>query len=724
LKSDRFEYQEPISPESGGLLCERRAELREARAVLARGGFLTVNAAPHSGVTTFLWQIAGEQPRVAWLDLANHAFSDNPMEEAALNLAQEIERAFPEWDAPSEPRLISDVLNAWLRSSERRSDRLLVVVDGFDTWSDDLGKRLALSLRAAYTEARSFRAEEVGRLSILCGSALDLRDLTATARTSPLNIAHHVFLPDFSKEDVSALMHGGLTGHMEDSAIQAWAEYAYYWAGGHPALTQYLGHQAWSLHAEGLRLEDAHGAALPLARDLAADWLSSPLEELARMPDLREMTVKIYSSTQVRFDRILRPMRALLNLGLLTPSASGQAEPRNRIFETVLNQALDLSSSRILSFANWKPSPVHGLELEYLTDLDRTTELHAVTRTLDSMRVAAVLEGGGRAAHALKTGFSGDTDFVPAIPYNEDGEAGGSATTLTQIVAEDITAQVPLAESNWLGPGKVLGGCRLERLLGRGGMGEVYLARHLALDTMVALKILRSDSHEDKRVAQRFLREARAAAQLQHEHIVSIRNVGRDGEYRYIEMEYIQGGSLADLLDQAPYQDMDQALRWLLEAAAGIHAAHQKGIIHRDLKPDNLMKTADDRIKVVDFGLAAIHSLDGTRSRLTVDGTIMGTPHYMAPEQWVGRRVDERTDVYSLGATFYHLLAGRPPFQGRTIMELATEFANGKIVPPHERNPFMPRAFSDLLMKMLARELGERYADMEHVLQALDQLRP
>jgi serine/threonine-protein kinase len=245
-------------------------------------------------------------------------------------------------------------------------------------------------------------------------------------------------------------------------------------------------------------------------------------------------------------------------------------------------------------------------------------------------------------------------------------------------------------------------------------MAEVYLARHIGLDTDVALKVMRQHAQQDRRIDQRFLREARAAAQLNHENIVQIRNVGREGEIQFIEMEYLPGGSLAQLLDEAPCKEFCRLAEFLRGAAAGVQAAHGKGIVHRDIKPDNLMLTEDGRIKVVDFGLAAITSLEG--SRLTQEGMIIGTPYYMAPEQWEGKPVDERSDIYSLGATFYHLITGHPPFEGRNAMELIRNFSSDDPAPVPMFNPLAPRPLAHAIMRMIERDPGDRYASIAELL--------
>ena len=289
-----------------------------------------------------------------------------------------------------------------------------------------------------------------------------------------------------------------------------------------------------------------------------------------------------------------------------------------------------------------------------------------------------------------------------------------------KLLAKDFTtAAKPRNIPPLLSRGTILGGCGIVKRIGRGGMGEVYLARHLALDMEVAIKVLHQSGGRDKRVEQRFLREARTAAQLNHENIVQIRNVGREGNYQFIEMEYLSGGSLGDLLKHGPYMDIPRAIEYLRGAAKGLLAAHERGIIHRDLKPDNLMLTREGKIKVVDFGLAVPANIEG--SRLTTEGTIVGTPHYMAPEQWESRNVDERSDVYSLGATFYHFFTGRTPYDGKTALELIANFTNTqRVESPEKYNRALIPGLATMILKMIQKRHENRFADMNEVLAGLN----
>ncbi|MCE7960468.1 MAG: serine/threonine protein kinase, partial [Acidobacteria bacterium ACB2] len=208
---------------------------------------------------------------------------------------------------------------------------------------------------------------------------------------------------------------------------------------------------------------------------------------------------------------------------------------------------------------------------------------------------------------------------------------------------------------------------RVEAVLGRGGMGTVYLATDTRLARTVALKLLPSDAASPAR-RQRFLREAQAASALDHPGIVTVHDVGNDLGSDFIVMEHVKGRTLREVIQSGPVAVAD-ALSWVRQAAAALAAAHRAGIVHRDLKPQNLMLTADGRLKVLDFGLASVEyaeagSAETTAERLTSSGAVLGTPGYMSPEQAEGRPVDARTDVFALGVVLYELLTGRAPFRG------------------------------------------------------------
>jgi serine/threonine-protein kinase len=214
-----------------------------------------------------------------------------------------------------------------------------------------------------------------------------------------------------------------------------------------------------------------------------------------------------------------------------------------------------------------------------------------------------------------------------------------------------------------LGPYEVLA------RLGEGGMGEVYQARDTRLGRLAALKVIRGDWEADPDRRRRFVREAQSASALNHPGILTIYEIDAIGGLDYIAMEYVAGGTLADILRSGPL-GQDRALRIAAQVADALEAAHAASIVHRDLKPSNIMVAAGDRVKVVDFGLAklvAASAADETTEALTVQGQAVGTTPYMSPEQAAGRPVDGRSDLFSLGIVLYETLAGRRPFEGGSV---------------------------------------------------------
>lgn len=666
---EHFEYQQPLLPGSAACVPRARA-LRQALALLERGGFLTVCAPPHSGVTTFLYALRAKLPRSVFVDLANLSFADEPLREAARVLARLAAEATPGATLPADPASVADVLGAVAehQGGEGAPHELLsVFVDGFDAWSDDHARKLVLAFRAAYTESRTRGSTRPG-FSIVTGSAVDLRDLTASGRTSPLNIAQQLFLADFTEQESGELLGRGFAGHFGEPECAAWAGRILHWAAGHPAFTQVLGHFARELGAPGAPPDAAWAKVLDAAREQATGMLAGTLDVLGERAAVRRAAAEIYSGGEVPFDRIHRPVRELLHLGLIRGGDKGLCVPRNPLYERILAAALNLEAPR------------------------GSIDLWGATEHVGPAQAAFIETPPGSTTQPSPAPREGRMRPITSVPLPP-----------------------PRSEKPAVAAGEVLGGCRVIRRIGRGAMGEVYLARHVALDTEVALKVLVHPAREDRRIAQRFLREARAAAQLGHPNIVQIHNVGREGEHLFIQMEYLPGGSLADQMRGGPCKEIARAQRWLRGAAAGIHAAHLKGVIHRDVKPDNLMLAEDGAVKVVDFGLAAIASVDG--SRLTQEGTILGTPHYMAPEQWEGKIIDERSDVYSLGATFYHLLCGRPPFDAKTAVELIASFSKAELAPPELYNTAVPKALSKCVVRMLQKDREDRYGSLAELLE-------
>jgi len=257
-----------------------------------------------------------------------------------------------------------------------------------------------------------------------------------------------------------------------------------------------------------------------------------------------------------------------------------------------------------------------------------------------------------------------------------------------------------------LAPGQQLGSCRIIRLLGRGGMGEVYLAQHLSLEIPVALKTLRPDL-ESTDCVERFLREARMCARIQHPNVVTIHDVGHQEGLYYIVMQYVQGRNLAQVVRECegrvPWRS---ALRITQLAAGGLHAVHNLNLVHRDVKPSNIMLAKDSRVLLMDFGLVG-QEVDSSVARA---GRPMGTPPYMSPEQCRGEPLDRRSDIFSLGSTLYSLLSGKEPFEGATELVMA-KIAGGESLPRIEHpDPDMPDDVRVLVTKATAYRREDRFA--------------
>jgi serine/threonine-protein kinase len=240
-------------------------------------------------------------------------------------------------------------------------------------------------------------------------------------------------------------------------------------------------------------------------------------------------------------------------------------------------------------------------------------------------------------------------------------------------------------------------------------MAEVYLAEQLSLQRQVALKVLKSSLAGDEAYIRRFQHEAQAAAKLIHANIVQIYEVGcSDGTY-YIAQEYVPGQNLKQLLSRLGHGvDAVQAVNIIRQVAAGLHKAAEQKIIHRDVKPENIMITPSGEVKVADFGLARM-ARDGEGLNLTQVGITMGTPLYMSPEQVEGRPVDPRSDIYSFGVTSYHMLAGHPPFDGATALNVAVQHLKNEPKRLEVLCPQLPEGLCRIVHKMLAKKPEERY---------------
>jgi hypothetical protein len=269
---------------------------------------------------------------------------------------------------------------------------------------------------------------------------------------------------------------------------------------------------------------------------------------------------------------------------------------------------------------------------------------------------------------------------------------------------------------------ELLGSCRLIRKIGEGGMGVVWLARHEVLEKDVAVKVLPAGFADNEEAVQRFLREARSAARLDHPNVVQVLDAGSRGGTPFIVMQYVDGTDLQRILKKKGKLEVADALAITKRVALALEAAHTLGLIHRDIKPANILLTKQGRVLVTDFGLS--RDIGGGAS-LTGSQEIMGTPQYLSPEQARGEKLDGRSDLYSLGGMCYALLTGRPPFAGATPVSIAVKHASPDERPESVRKlaPEVPEEVEALVEKMMAKKAQDRFQTAAEVAQAIDRIK-
>lgn len=311
-------------------------------------------------------------------------------------------------------------------------------------------------------------------------------------------------------------------------------------------------------------------------------------------------------------------------------------------------------------------------------------------------------------------------------PRPDDLPEAANATTSVAIGPRIPTANQPPtinylekpASTEPIGPGRVFGDYEILSVLGRGGMGVVYKARQIALDRVVALKMILTGTLSSIEDLQRFRTEAEATARLQHSNIVAIYEVGEVEGQHFYSMEYIDGPSLIQRLKEGPLPGR-VAARYLLSMARAIGHAHRHGILHRDLKPGNILLDQEDQPHITDFGLA---KRLGTDSGQTHSGAILGTPSYMAPEQAAGKvkELGPACDIYGLGAVLYELLTGRPPFQAESSVDTIRHVLEQDPAPPSLLNPNVERDLETICLKCLEKDPQARYPSAEALAEDLN----
>src|SRR6266550_2565795 len=279
--------------------------------------------------------------------------------------------------------------------------------------------------------------------------------------------------------------------------------------------------------------------------------------------------------------------------------------------------------------------------------------------------------------------------------------------------------------------GKLIGHYRIESLIGIGGMGEVYLARDERLGRKAALKLLPNSLTTDETQLSRFKNEARTASALNHPNILTVYEIGAEGDVQFIATEFIEGTTLRAALASGR-MSANRALEIVVQVASALAAAHDAGVVHRDIKPENIMLRPDGYAKVLDFGIAKLteqrlasddRTLETTAALQTRPGLVLGTAHYMSPEQARGQKVDARSDIWSLGVVLYEMVAGSPPFRGETPSDCIAAILTAEPAPLSSISPDVPAKLESILQKALRKNTDERYQTIKEMLAELRSLK-
>ena len=257
---------------------------------------------------------------------------------------------------------------------------------------------------------------------------------------------------------------------------------------------------------------------------------------------------------------------------------------------------------------------------------------------------------------------------------------------------------------------------RIIDTLGEGGMANVYLAKDIILQRKVAVKVLRLDLQKDPQTEARFQREALATSELSHPNIVSVLDVGTDQGLPYMVMEYVDGPDLKEYIQQNYPLDLHQVINIMDQILSAVALAHKHNVIHRDLKPQNILMDKRGNIKIADFGIAVALN----QSSVTQTNSIMGSVHYMSPEQTRGGMVTKQSDIYSLGIILYELITGHVPFSGDTPVAIALKHAQEPVPSIRQKNPEIPQALENVVLKATAKDPRDRYSSAQEMKEDLD----
>lgn len=351
----------------------------------------------------------------------------------------------------------------------------------------------------------------------------------------------------------------------------------------------------------------------------------------------------------------------------------------------------------------------------------------ACVKVLDAVRSSDTVIDAMQASSVVEKPDPRVSELIEQLrrkPPSPDATAALQASSAASVVSSGARTEFGEESYDFLapaaGPEEIgrLGGYRILKVLGAGGMGVVFLAEDLQLKRVIALKTMKPSVALNPQSRERFIREAQASAMLENDHIVPIYQVGEDRGVPFLAMPFLKGSSLEDRLKKSGKLNTEQVVRLGMQIARGLAVAHERGLIHRDIKPANIWIEPDNggRAKLLDFGLA--RGLSGD-SHLTQSGTIVGTPAYMAPEQARGEKVDARCDLFSLGCVLYRMTTGVQPFQGAETMATLIALALHNPEPPQKVNPAVPTALSELVMRLIAKDPTGRPASAKAVIEEL-----
>ena len=319
-------------------------------------------------------------------------------------------------------------------------------------------------------------------------------------------------------------------------------------------------------------------------------------------------------------------------------------------------------------------------------------------------------------------------ELQEAAERQKQAVAGGGKRSLGEVLVDlGFLTQTQLgrlhgnSEDSGGQPAQQIPGYQLQKKIGAGAMAVVYKAKQLSLDRIVAVKVLPKRLSKNEEFVERFYREGKAAAALNHNNIVQAIDVGESGGYHYFVMEYVEGNTVYDELTSENHYQEAEAIAIIRQVAQALLHAHERGIIHRDVKPKNIMLTKDRVAKLADMGLARATS--DAEAAMAEAGRAYGTPYYISPEQIRGEvHIDHRADIYSLGATAYHMLTGRVPFEGSTPSAVMHKHLKEPLTPPDHLNRKLTAGLAATIERMMAKKRSERYSSCKEIIVDLDLL--